>query len=37
VKALRQAVELAEKKPGIERLLLRPEPCSDAGQVFLDR
>ena len=37
VKALRQAVESAEKKLGIERLLLRPELCSDAGQVFLDR
>jgi uncharacterized protein (DUF433 family) len=37
VKALREAVEFAEKKLGIERLLLRPELCSDAGQVFLDR
>lgn len=37
VKALRQAVEFAEKKLGIERLLLRPELCSEAGQVFLDR
>ena len=37
VKALRQAVEFAEKKLGIERLLLRPELRSDAGQVFLDR
>jgi hypothetical protein len=37
VKALRQALEFAEKKLGIERLLLRPELCSDAGQVFLDR
>lgn len=37
VKAVRQAVEFAEKKLGIERLLLRPELCSDAGQVFLDR
>jgi uncharacterized protein (DUF433 family) len=37
VKALRQAVEFAERKLGIERLLLRPELRSDAGQVFLDR
>src|SRR5438093_849988 len=37
VKALRQAVEFAEKRLGIERLLLRPELCSEAGQVFLDR
>ena len=37
VKALRQAVEFAEKKLGIGRLLLRPELRSDAGQVFLDR
>ena len=37
VKALRQAVDFAEKKLGIERLLLRPELRSDAGQVFLDR
>ncbi len=36
VKALRQAMEFAEQKLGIERLLLRPELCSDAGQVFLD-
>ena len=37
MKALRQAVDFAERKLGIERLLLRPELCSDAGQVFLDR
>jgi uncharacterized protein (DUF433 family) len=37
VKAVRQAVEFAEKKLGIERLLLRPELCSEAGQIFLDR
>src|SRR4051794_29001425 len=37
VKALRQAVEFAEKKLGIARLLLRPELRSDAGQVFLER
>lgn len=37
VKALRQAVHFAEQSLNIERLLLRPELCSDAGQVFLDR
>src|SRR5215510_3659453 len=37
VRALRQAVEFAEKKLGIARLLLRQELRSDAGQVFLDR
>jgi uncharacterized protein (DUF433 family) len=37
VKALRQAVDFAEKRLGIERLLLRPELRFDAGQVFLDR
>ncbi len=37
VKALRQAVEFAEKKLGIERLLLRPELRSEAGEIFLDR
>ena len=37
MKALRQAVDFAEKKLGIERLLLRPELRSDAGQVFLER
>ncbi len=37
VQALRKAVEFAENKLGIERLLLRRELCSDAGQVFLDR
>jgi hypothetical protein len=37
VKALRKAVDYAERKLGIERLLLRRELCSDAGQVFLDR
>jgi uncharacterized protein (DUF433 family) len=37
VKALRKAVDYAENRLGIERLLLRPELCSDAGQVFLDR
>jgi uncharacterized protein (DUF433 family) len=37
VKALRRAVDFAEKRLGIERLLLRRELCSEAGQVFLDR
>jgi uncharacterized protein (DUF433 family) len=37
VKALRKAVQFAERELGIERLLLRPELCSKAGQVFLDR
>ena len=37
VKAVRQAVEFAERTLNIERLLLRPELCSEAGQVFLDR
>ena len=37
VKAVRQAVEFAERTLDIERLLLRPELCSEVGQVFLDR
>jgi uncharacterized protein (DUF433 family) len=37
VKDVRQAVEFAEKRLGIERLLLRPELRSDAGKVLLDR
>ena len=37
VKALRQAVDYAERELGIERLLLREELCFDAGQLFLDR
>src|SRR5207247_590720 len=37
VKALRQAVQFAERTLDIERLLLRPELCSDAGDLFLDR
>ena len=37
VKALRQAVDYAERELGIERLLLRQELCFDAGQLFLDR
>lgn len=37
IKALRQAVDYAEKKLRIERLLLSPELRSDAGRLFLDR
>jgi uncharacterized protein (DUF433 family) len=37
IKALRQAVDYAEKKLQIERLLLSPELRSDAGRLFLDR
>jgi hypothetical protein len=37
VKALRNALHYAEKKLGIDRLLLRPELCTEAGRVFLDR
>ena len=37
IKALRQAVDYAEKKLDIERLLLSPELRSDAGRLFLDR
>jgi uncharacterized protein (DUF433 family) len=37
VKALRSALSYAEKKLGIERLLLRPELRAEAGRLFLDR
>ena len=37
VKAVRQAVEYAERTLAIERLLLRRELSSEAGQVFLDQ
>ena len=37
IKALRQAVDYAEKKLRIERLLLSPELRSEAGRLFLDR
>jgi uncharacterized protein (DUF433 family) len=37
VKELRGALSFAERKLGIDRLLLRPELCTDAGKVFLDR
>lgn len=35
--ALRQALEYAQGKLGIERLLLREDLCTDAGDLFLDR
>lgn len=37
IQALRQAVTFAERELGIDRLLLRPELRSDAGQLFLER
>jgi uncharacterized protein (DUF433 family) len=37
VKALRGALDYAEKRLGIDRLLLRPELRTDAGSVFLER
>jgi uncharacterized protein (DUF433 family) len=37
VKELRRALAFAEKKLGIDRLLLRPELRAHAGKVFLDR
>ncbi len=37
VKALRSALTYAEKELSIDRLLLRPELCAEAGKVFLDR
>jgi uncharacterized protein (DUF433 family) len=37
LKALRQALDFAERELRIERLLLRKELCADAGQLFLDR
>jgi len=37
VKALRQAVDYAQRELHIEHLLLRQELCFDAGQLFLDR
>jgi uncharacterized protein (DUF433 family) len=37
VKALRSALAYAEKRLGIDRLLLRPELRADAGKLFLDR
>lgn len=37
IKELRRAVEFAEKRLQIDRLLLRPELRSEAGQLFLER
>ena len=37
VKALRNALAYAQKKLGIDRLLLRPELRAEPGKVFLDR
>ncbi|MGQ0736188.1 MAG: DUF433 domain-containing protein [Acidobacteriota bacterium] len=37
IKAVRQAVDFAERKLDVDRLLLRPELRSEAGQLFLDR
>jgi uncharacterized protein (DUF433 family) len=37
VRALRKALDFAERELQIERLLLRKELCTDAGQLFLDR
>jgi uncharacterized protein (DUF433 family) len=37
VKALRKALAYAEKTLGIDRLLVRPELCAEAGRLFLDR
>lgn len=34
---VRKAVAYAERKLEVDRLLLRPELCSDAGHLFLDR
>lgn len=37
VQAVRDAVRFAERKLDIDRLLLRPELCAEAGRMFLDR
>jgi uncharacterized protein (DUF433 family) len=37
IKAVRQAIDFAERKLQVERLLLSPELSSAAGQLFLDR
>lgn len=37
VKAVRDAVRFAEGKLSIDRLLLSPELCAEAGRMFLDR
>lgn len=37
VKAVREAARFAERKLQIDRLLLSPELCTKAGEIFLDR
>lgn len=37
ISAVRKAVDFAEKQLGVDRLLLRPDLRSDAGQLFLER
>jgi uncharacterized protein (DUF433 family) len=37
LRALRQALDFAERELRIERLLLRRELCADAGELFLER
>jgi uncharacterized protein (DUF433 family) len=37
VKALRQALDYAERELEVERLLLRKELCTEAGELFVDR
>lgn len=37
IKAVRHALEYAERTLGVQRLLLRRELCSEGGQLFLDR
>lgn len=37
LRALRQALDFAERQLGIDRLLLRRELCAEAGRLFLDR
>jgi uncharacterized protein (DUF433 family) len=37
LRAVRQALDYAERELQIERLLLRKELCTDAGELFLDR
>jgi uncharacterized protein (DUF433 family) len=37
IREVRLAIEYAERKHGIDRLLLSPELCSAAGRLFIDR
>lgn len=37
LKALRQALDFAERELQVQRLLLRKELCADAGELFLER